>query len=69
MLEQAKKELQSYPKCQLIQATAEDTTLEDTSIDLITIGQAFHRFNNTAFKNEAKRILKKEKYIAIFYNN
>ena len=69
MLEQAKKELQNYPKCKLIQATAEDTTLEDTSIDLITIGQAFHRFNNAAFKNEAKRILKKEKYIAIFYNN
>ena len=69
MLKQAKKELQNYPKCKLIQATAEDTTLEDSSIDLITIGQAFHRFNNAAFKNEAKRILKKEKYIAIFYNN
>jgi ubiquinone/menaquinone biosynthesis C-methylase UbiE len=69
MLEQAKKELQSYPKCKLIQATAEDTTLEDTSIDLITIGQAFHRFNNESFKKEATRILKNNKYIAIFYNN
>ena len=69
MLEQAKKELQNYPKFKILKSTAEETTLENNSIDLITIGQAFHRFNQELFKKEATRILKKGKYITIFYNN
>ena len=69
MLDQAKKELQNYPKFKILKSTAEETTLENNSIDLITIGQAFHRFNQELFKKEATRILKNNKYVAIFYNN
>ena len=69
MLEQSKKELQNYPKFKILKSTAEETTLENNSIDLITIGQAFHRFNQELFKKEATRILKNNKYVAIFYNN
>jgi ubiquinone/menaquinone biosynthesis C-methylase UbiE len=51
-----------------ILATAESTTLDDDSLDLIVVGQAFHRFNYELFKKECKRILK-DNIVAILYNN
>jgi ubiquinone/menaquinone biosynthesis C-methylase UbiE len=40
---------------------AEDTPLEDNSVDLITIAQALHWFNFDRFYSEARRVLKKRK--------
>src|SRR4029453_3058150 len=37
--------LQAYPNFQSLDGTAEQTTLADSSIDLITAGQAFQGFN------------------------
>lgn len=46
-------------------ASAEQTTLAENSIDLIVIGNAFHRFKPQAC-DELRRILKKQGWIALF---
>jgi SAM-dependent methyltransferase len=51
-----------------IHASAEDTGLEDTSVDLITIAQAFHWFDKHKCKEEFKRILKEDGYVMIVFN-
>ncbi|MFL6525116.1 MAG: class I SAM-dependent methyltransferase [Nitrososphaera sp.] len=40
---------------------AEDTPLEDNSVDLITIAQALHWFDFDSFYSEARRVLRKRK--------
>lgn len=51
-----------------INGTAEDTTLKDNSIDLITAGQAFHWFDIKKAKTEFKRIIKPGGYAALIWN-
>ncbi len=48
--------------------TAENTGLEDGSIDLVTAAQAFHWFDRKACRKEFKRILKEEGMLAIIWN-
>lgn len=52
-----------------INGTAESTTLASGTVDLVTIGQAFHWFDRKATKEEVIRILKPNGWAAIFYNN
>ena len=66
MYEKARKNL---PEIRLINATAENTTLDSNSVDVITIAQALHWFNIEEFTKEAKRILKQDGRIAIIYNS
>jgi len=51
-----------------IDATAENTTLPDNSVDLVTSAQAFHWFDREKFKRECKRILKKGGYVVLVWN-
>lgn len=51
-----------------IDGTAETTNLLDSSIDFLTIGQAFHRFNREMFRIEANRILKEPDNVIILWN-
>ncbi len=51
-----------------IDATAEETSLKDKSIDLIIAGQAFHWFDVEKTKIEFKRILKPGAYIILIWN-
>ena len=44
---------------------AEDTPLEDNSVDLVTIAQALHWFNLDRFYSEVRRVLTKRKDIGI----
>ena len=48
--------------------TAENTNLAQSSIDFLTIGQAFHRFDIEMFRLEANRILKIPDNIIILWN-
>jgi len=48
----AEKRLNNNPNFVSINGTAENTGLRNESIDLITIGQAFHWFDKIKFKNE-----------------
>jgi ubiquinone/menaquinone biosynthesis C-methylase UbiE len=48
--------------------TAEATTLEDRSIDLITCAQAFHWFERVQTRLEFSRILKSDGWVALLWN-
>ncbi len=64
----AEKLLRSYPNFISIKATAEQTTLPDQSIDLITVGQAFHWFDAAQTHAEFTRILKPNAAVALIWN-
>ena len=52
--------LQNYPRFTSVVATAEETTLDRQSIDMITAGQAFQWFDRDNCRQEFARILKPE---------
>lgn len=51
-----------------INGRAEETNLQEHSIDIIFCGQAFHWFNNHETKIEFKRILKPHGHIVLVWN-
>ena len=53
---------------EVVNGTAENTSLENNSVDLITAAQAFHWFDRDGFKKECGRILKPTGSTAIIYN-
>ena len=52
----------------VVNGTAENTGLENSSVDLVTVAQAFHWFDEEKFKAECKRILKPGGRTAIVFN-
>jgi ubiquinone/menaquinone biosynthesis C-methylase UbiE len=68
MREAAEKLLSGYSNFKSINATAENTTLSDNSIDLIVCAQAFHWFDIPKVKTEFKRILKPSGRICLMWN-
>ena len=62
------KYLRAFSTFTSVAGTAEATTLADGSIDLITVGQAFHWFDRPATKKEFRRILKPGGYVALVWN-
>jgi ubiquinone/menaquinone biosynthesis C-methylase UbiE len=54
----ADKDLSKFNKFVSITGTAENTTLQDSSVDFITVGTAFHWFDQEKFKKECQRILR-----------
>lgn len=69
MREKAEELLSNYKNFHSINASAENTTIEDKSIDFITAAQAFHWFNLDKFKKECKRILKSNGKVILLWNN
>ncbi|HXW60608.1 MAG TPA: class I SAM-dependent methyltransferase [Myxococcota bacterium] len=61
----AEKALASYPSFHSIDGSAEHTTLQDQSIDLIACGNAFHWFDVEKTKLEWKRILKPKAHVLL----
>ncbi|MBF0545931.1 MAG: class I SAM-dependent methyltransferase [Candidatus Riflebacteria bacterium] len=53
---------------EILQGVGEKTGLADHSVDLITLGSAFHWLDADAAKIEFSRILKPEGYVAILYH-
>ncbi len=47
-------------------ATAENSGLPDKSVDLITVAQAFHWFNQEQFYQEVERVLRKDGVLAVW---
>ena len=60
--------LEKYPKFVSIDASAEETTLPNQSINLIAAGQAFHWFDRAKTKPEFKRILKPKGWVVLIWN-
>lgn len=52
-----------------VKAAAENTTLHDKSVDLVTVAQAFHWFDPEKFRVECKRILKQDAMVALVWNS
>jgi SAM-dependent methyltransferase len=61
--------LAQYPKFTGREARAEQTGLADSSVDLVTAGQAFHWFDAAAARKEFERILRPPKWVALIWND
>ena len=61
--------LKKYQKFHSIDGSAECTNMEENSINIITVGQAFHWFDQITARKEFKRILKPEGFVVIIWNN
>ncbi len=61
--------LREYSRFQSVNGSAEDTTLPNASVNLITAGQAFHWFDAAAARNEFVRILKSGGFVALIWND
>jgi len=69
MREAAEKYLDKYKYFISVNGTAEDTLLENDSMDVIVCGQAFHWFDVQKAKQEFKRILKDNGYVILIWNS
>jgi len=65
----AEQSLNIHSRFISINATAENTTLKENSVDLVTVAQAFHWFDKKAFKIECQRILKQKANVALVWNS
>lgn len=57
---------QTHPQIEYRVASAEQVPLDDASVDLITVAQALHWFDQTAFFNEAWRVLRENGVLAVW---
>lgn len=65
MLARLKK---NVPGARIVQAPAEHTGIETHSVDLVTAAQAFHWFDERAFREECLRILTPRGRLSILWN-
>ncbi len=69
MRKAAERVLSGYTNFKSVDATAENTSLENNSVDLIVAGQAFHWFDKVKSKEEFKRILKPGGLVILMWND
>ncbi|MGB2622846.1 MAG: class I SAM-dependent methyltransferase [Candidatus Acidiferrum sp.] len=60
--------LASYDSFTSVEGSAEATTLEESSVDFVTTGQAFHWFDQNAARREFVRILKPAGWVVVIWN-
>ncbi len=58
-----------FPQLRMAEGTAEETGLREHSVDLITVAQAMHWFEQERARAEFVRILKPGGWCAVLYNN
>ncbi len=68
MRKAAERLLSDHDSLRSISGTAEATSLAEHSVDLITVAQAFHWFDQDAAMTEFKRILKPQGQLALIWN-
>jgi ubiquinone/menaquinone biosynthesis C-methylase UbiE len=68
MREACERRLGSQPRFTSVVATAEATTLDDSSVDFVTAGQAFHWFDLERARAEFARILKPGGWVVLVWN-
>jgi SAM-dependent methyltransferase len=61
--------LAGYPGFTSINGSAEATTLPDSCVDFVTVGQAFHWFKPESTRQEFARILRPDGWVAIVWND
>lgn len=60
--------LSGYPRFTSVAGTAEATTLPDHSVDMVTAAQAAHWFDREKARREFVRILKREGWMVLLWN-
>ena len=65
----AEKDLARFANFISVKGTAERTTLPESSVDLVTVGQALHWFNPAKTAREFDRILKPRGNLMVIYND
>jgi ubiquinone/menaquinone biosynthesis C-methylase UbiE len=68
MREAAERLLKKYSNFKSIIGTAEETTLVEKSVDFVTVGQAFHWFEQDKARREFERVLKPQGWVALVWN-
>ena len=68
MRKEAEKLLSSNSNYISVPATAEATTLPAASVDIITVAEAYHWFDNAEAKAEFRRILKPDGVVLLLWN-
>jgi SAM-dependent methyltransferase len=61
--------LAAYSRFTSVNGSAEATTLPDSSVDFVTVGQAFHWFKPEPTRREFTRILRPDGWVAIVWND
>lgn len=61
-------ELEEYKNKSIVAGDAENTGLQDNSVDFITTAQAFHWFDAERFRTECKRIIKPGGKVFLIWN-
>ena len=69
MRKAGEENLVAYAKFTSVAGTAEDTTLPNACVDLVTAAQAAHWFDRNKAIAEFRRILKPEGYLALLWND
>jgi SAM-dependent methyltransferase len=69
MREAGQRLLAAYPKFVSVEGRAEETTLEDASVDFVTAGQAFHWFDPAGARREFERILRPGGRVVLIWND
>ena len=65
----AEKLLGGNERFNSVKGSAENTALEDYSVNYITVGQAFHWFDRKAFRAECRRILRESGKVVLVWNS
>ncbi len=68
MREAGKHLLARFAAFTSVDGRAEDTTLADSGVDLVTAGQAFHWFDRTTARREFARILRPPRWVVLVWN-
>jgi SAM-dependent methyltransferase len=69
MRKNAEESLSNFCKFKSINASAEYTGLAESSVDFITVAQAFHWFDRNKFKIECQRILRDKGLVVLVWNS
>lgn len=68
MRQAAENFLKDFPKFESVDGTAENTALEDDSVDFVTAAQAFHWFDPAKTRAEFSRILREKGFVVLIWN-
>jgi ubiquinone/menaquinone biosynthesis C-methylase UbiE len=60
--------LQEFPNFKSVNGTAENTNLENESVDFVIAAQAFHWFDRVKTREEFKRVLRDKGFVALIWN-